>query len=256
MLKRGTTVVFCFMIMISINLFGAFEKLENAERTIFGFRLSTANSYEERITIVEEKLYGKVSSKAILERESDMYNLLFVDGKYYSILTKISNVEEFLFRQKNITADLLSRLEKIENYLFNNVYNKETITFRVKNIYRFLSLRESDFILKGNGVGVINSIKITLPGTKTKFRKGEKIVFEIAEDVEGVLFKGDKLSGEITEVKNAGFMSDEEIEVVLTKGVGSDGREYDIYKRFFISGTKKNLIGGKTIEIKKTIYID
>lgn len=253
-IKRG--LIITLLLTISLSVFAYFEKIELVEKTVLGFKLSTSNSYEERISIMETKLFGKNSIKTIEERETDVYNILFSDGKYYSLMTKTANAEEYLFKKKNINSDLISRIEKIEMYIFNKVDNGNDIVARIRNIYKYLSLKESDFILKGNGVAVFENIRLKIIGKVNKFRKNENIEFELADDVDGILFAGDKVYGMIKKVKSAGLMGNEEIEVVINKIVGSDNREYDIYKRFVVTGNKKNLIGGKTINIKKVIYID
>ncbi len=150
---------------------------------------------------------------------------------------------------------MLSKLEIIEEYLFNQANNGTNIIERIKNIYSFLGINESDIILSGNEMFVFENAAIKIVSNIDKLKKKQTIEFKLESEFNGIFYPGDKVYGTVLKVQNAGIRRNEEITVILYKIAGS-GKEHEIYKKITITGTKRHIIGGKTIDKKRLIVVN
>ena len=153
-------LVFVFMILnifaakAPVNLYeiddsNKFEGISRIEKTVLGYDLETSGlSFEDRLNMLEKKVFGNTSSDNVLVRQRKLYDLLFLDSSYFSLITKTDNLEEYLFQNRKKEKDILTRVERVEEYLFGTRLEKDSLVARIDNLYEYLLLRDQNFAVK------------------------------------------------------------------------------------------------------------
>ena len=191
-------------------------KLAAAEKSIYG--ASQTGSLIDRITKVEQDLYGHETRDAVLPRVEQIYTYIFDASEHTpSVLIKLNAVEWTLTHRVSDSA-IKARIEKLEETM-NGAPGKGSLDGRLDKL---LNLAYTDGHLE---VVPAILVKDTLVKIKTlstlnskQSRVGDSVALGIAEDVfiGGVLVlpKGAVGTGKITEVRHAkNFGRDAKLEI-------------------------------------------
>ena len=234
-----------------------FIGLRQIEETVFGFNIEHSDrSFEERLNILENKIIGNTSNDNILIRQRKLYDLIFMDGSYYSLMTKTDNLEDYLFQNRNKNQDLLTRVETIEEYLFGERLDSEAIVDRVHHVYDYLLLEDSNFASKAQfaqrNIGII---EIKTVRTYGALQEGQIIEFNLESGIEDVANAGSLVVGQVISKEKGGLFRDEKVVIVLKKIINQDKREIAIYKKLEITGNTSRLFFGKFVRIDDILII-
>lgn len=234
-----------------------FIGLRQIEETIFGFNIEkTDRSFEERLDILENKIVGNTSNDNILVRQRKLYDLIFLDGSYYSLMTKTDNLEDYLFQNRNKNQDLLTRVETIEEYLFGSRLESEAIVDRVHHIYDYLLLEDSNFASKAQfaqkNIGVMELKAVRTYGS---LHEGQILEFNLERGIEGVANAGSLVVGQVISKEKGGLFKDEKVVIVFKKIINQERREIAIYKKLEITGNTSRLFFGKFVRIDDILII-
>lgn len=254
-MKKLSLILFLCLSLIS---YAKFEKIEFMESKIYGFKLANEQyNFEERINNLEEKVMGRKGTENVFTRESKLYNLLFLDGKYYSINTKVNNLEDYLFKGIFDEKDFLTRIENIETYLYNEIDNNDDMVNRINKIYKYLLLKDSDFVLKAKFLKKqVGIIEIKLARQAQSLTEGSTIVFNLEKEIPDIAEAGSKVIGEIVSYERNSFFKDDTMTIILSRIKNKSGRDIDIYKKIEIKGNEvKFFIGGKKVNLRDMLII-
>lgn len=264
------------VIMFTFNLYGIgansqtgniveFEQKENTkfiglkqiEEEILGFNTeNSGRSFEERLDILEKKIFGNTSNDNILVRQRKLYDLIFLDGSYYSLMTKTDNLEDYLFQNRRKDKDLLTRVERIEEYLFGSRLDSEAIVDRVHHVYEYLLLEDQNFAVKAQFLQKdIDVIEIKAVYKYGALQEGQVLEFNLEKDIEGIAKAGSIVMGQVIRRETGGLFKDEKIVIVLRKIINEDRREIAIYKKLEIEGNKSRLFFGRFVRIDDLLII-
>lgn len=234
-----------------------FIGLRQIEEVIFGFNIeNSGRSFEDRLSILERRIIGNTSNDNILVRQRKLYDLIFLDGSYYSIMTKTDNLEDYLFQNRTKEKDLLTRVETIEEYLFGDRLGSEAIVDRVHHIYDYLLLKDSNFAVAAQFLQkTIGIIEIKAVRTYGSLFEGQTLEFNLERDIEGVARAGSLVIGQVISREKGGLVKDEKVVIVLRKIINEDRREISIYKKIEITGNTSKLFFGKNVRIDELLII-
>jgi len=234
-----------------------FIGLRQIEEVIFGFNIeNSGRSFEDRLSILEKRIVGNTSNDNILVRQRKLYVLIFLDGSYYSIMTKTDNLEDYLFQNRTKEKDLLTRVETIEEYLFGDRLGSEAIVDRVHHIYDYLLLKDSNFAVAAQFLQkTVGIIEIKAVRTYGSLFEGQTLEFNLEKDIEGVARAGSLVIGQVISREKGGLLKDEKVVIVLRKIINEERREISIYKKIEITGNASKLFFGKNVRIDELLII-
>lgn len=234
-----------------------FSGITKIEKEIFGFiSFNSGLNFEERLGIAEEKVFGDKSNENILVRQRKLHDLIYLDGSFYSLLTKIDNLENYLFQERRRYYDILTRLEKIEEYIYGYRLNRDSITNRVSSLYEYLLLEDKNFIKKGKflkkDIGIIELKAVKNYGN---LRVDDVVEFNLEKTIDGIAESGSIVVGKVLKRSKQGMFGDEKVIIILRKIITANKREIGIYKKLEIKGNVQNFIFGKKVRIDKILII-
>lgn len=234
-----------------------FLGLKQVEETVFGFNTeNSGRSFEKRLDILEKKVVGNISDDNILVRQRKLYDLIFLDGSYYSLMTKTDNLEDYLFQNRRKEKDLLTRVERMEEYLFGERLDSEAVLDRVHHIYEYLLLEDSNFAVKAQFLQKdIDLIEIKAVKKYGSLQQGQLLEFNLEKDIEGIAKAGSIVVGQVINKDPGGIFKDEKVVIVLRKIINEDRREIAIYKKLEITGNTSRLLFGKYVRIDDVLII-
>ena len=249
-------LVFVFMILnifaakAPVNLYeiddsNKFEGISRIEKTVLGYDLETSGlSFEDRLNMLEKKVFGNTSSDNVLVRQRKLYDLLFLDSSYFSLITKTDNLEEYLFQNRKKEKDILTRVERVEEYLFVTILEKDSLVARIDNLYEYLLLRDQNFAVKAKFLQKeIDVFEIKAIERYGALKLNQVLEFNLEKDIPGLAKK-----------KNSLF-NDEEVVIMFRKIINEEGREVSIYKTLELKGNSSGLFFGKQVRIDNVLII-
>ncbi|MBZ4682726.1 MAG: hypothetical protein PWP46_405 [Fusobacteriaceae bacterium] len=234
-----------------------FQGINYLEKKVIGISMETSGmSYEDRIGFLEDRIIGNRSNDNILIRQRKLYDLVFLDGSYYSLNTKVDNLEDYIFQERDSELDLQTRIEKIEEYLYSDRKNGEALLDRINDIYSYLLITDKDFIKKGQflkrEIGVIEIRTVRNYGS---LEVGEILEFNLEKDIEGIAKTGSLVIGKVISKTTGGLFTDEKVTIVLGKIINQERREISIYKKIELEGNVQRIFGGKYVRIDNMVII-
>lgn len=245
-----------FLLCISSIAFSQFKKIPYMEKKILGFEyLNSERTFEQRLDLLERKVFGETSKDSLIKREEELYDLLFLDGKYFSPFTKVGNLEKYLFNKKNLDLDLLTRIEKLEENLYSEINNKNSVLKRITDLYSYLLLTKEDFINTNNYISDLELLEIKAIKKYKGLKKDQSLYFILKNDIDGVAKSGSLVIAKVISRKRRGIFDDEKVIIVIQKIINEDKRELDIYKKIELIGNKRKLIGGDKVIINDLKFI-
>lgn len=246
----------------SINLYETdeskkFEDLSKVEKTVLGYDLQSSGlSFEDRLGMLEKKVFGNISSDNILIRQKKIYDLLFLDSSYYSLITKTDNIEEYLFQDRKKEKDILTRVERAEEYLFGTRLGNDSLISRIDNIYEYLLLRDQNFGIKAKFLQKdIDIFEIRAIKRYGSLKLNQILEFNLEKDIPGLAKSGSLVIGQVIKKEKLKFSSEEEVIIVCRKIITEEGREVSIDKTLEIKGNSTGLFFGKQVRIDNILII-
>lgn len=238
-MRRGIAMALIFSLLI-VTAGGAVwaetslpEKLAAVERVIFGREQSGTGSLVERVTRLEDELYGQQGRGPLLARVETMYEQVVLGGSVNSLLLQLNAVEWMLYQEISPGEPLGARLATLENQVVG-----ERSTGPLQSRIRALA----DMVWPGGHLNVADVeieaetlVMIRLEGevnSRTN-RVGQLIPYKVARDVtiddRLVIPRGTRGEAKVTNVQSAG-------------GLGKSGRvELDFGTITALDGTKVRL---------------
>lgn len=209
------------------------EKLAAVERVIFGREQSGTGSLVERVTRLEDELYGQQGRGPLLARVETMYEQVVLGGSVNSLLLQLNAVEWMLYQEISPGEPLGSRLATLENQVVG-----ERSTGPLQNRIRALA----DMVWPGGHLNVADveieaetlvMIRLEAEVNSRTNRVGQLIPYKVARDVtiddRLVIPRGTRGEAKVTNVQSAG-------------GLGKSGRvELDFGTITALDGTKVRL---------------
>lgn len=232
-----------------------YTNLGELEEEVFGFKVDSKMTYQERLDILEKRLIGNVSKESVEIRIKKIWALLFLDGENYSLITKLSNLEKYIFKEKYLKKDIMTRAENIEEYLFKRTDNDKNVLEKINEAYSVLLIKESDF--KSEKRLEVREFPILKIKTKKRYMnvsEGDVIVFNLKERIEGIAKYG-TVYAKVVRKEKKGFRKEESVLLHINKLINEKGEEFIINKTILIKGNKRQLLGGSTVDINGMIII-
>lgn len=234
-----------------------FQGIEYIEDRVIGFSLAgSGRSIEQRIDFLEDKIIGNRSNDNVLIRQRKLYDLAFLDGSYYSLNTKVDNLEDYMFQERYRELDLLTRIEKVEEYLFGYRKNSVSILDRINEIYQYLLISDTDFVKRGQFLKrEVNTIEIRPIRKYGSLEVGEILEFNLEKEIEGIAKPGSIVIGKVISKTKGTLFDDEKVTILLGKIINEERREISIYKKLEINGNIQRIFGGKYVRIDEMLII-
>lgn len=258
-------------ILLVLNLFAAktpktlfefdesdkFKGISQIEKTVYGYDLENRlMSFEDRLSMLERKLFGNVSGDNVLVRQRKLYDLLFLDSSYFSLITKTDNLEDYLFQNRKTEKDLLTRVERVEEFIFGTRLEKDSLVSRVDNIYEYLLLKDQNFAVKAQFLQKeIDVFEIKAIKRYGSLQKDQILEFNLEKDIPGLARAGSLIVGQVISKKKSNFFDDEEVIIVFRKIINEENREIAIYKKLELKGNTSGLFFGKQVRIDGILII-
>ena len=245
-----------------VNLYEAdesfkFEGIKQIEVQVLGYDLENSGlSFEDRLNMLEKRVFGSVSSDNVLVRQRKLYDLLFLDSTYFSLITKTDNLEDYLFQNRKKEKDILTRVERVEEYLFGTRIEKDSLVSRIDNLYEYLLLRDQNFAVKAKFLQKeIDVFEIKAVKRYGALQLNQILEFNLEKDIPGLASAGSLVIGQVISKKKSSMLSDEEIVIIFRKIVNTDGRDISIYKTLELKGNSSGLFFGKQVRIDNVLII-
>lgn len=234
-----------------------FQGIEYIEDRVIGMTLvGSGKSIEQRIDFLEDKIVGNRSNDNVLIRQRKIYDLVFLDGSYYSLNTKVDNLEDYMFQERYRELDLLTRIEKVEEYLLGFRKNKTSILDRINEIYQYLLISDKDFVKKGQFLKrQVDTIEIRPIKKYGSLELGEILEFNLEKEIEGIAKPGSIVIGKVISKTKGTLFDDEKVTILLGKIINEERREISIYKKLEINGNVQRVFGGKYVRIDDMLII-
>ena len=234
-----------------------FEGISRIEKTVLGYDLETSGlSFEDRLNMLEKKVFGNTSSDNVLVRQRKLYDLLFLDSSYFSLITKTDNLEEYLFQNRKKEKDILTRVERIEEYLFGTRLEKDSLVARIDNLYEYLLLRDQNFAVKAKFLQKeIDIFEIKAIKRYGALKLNQVLEFNLEKDIPGLAKAGSLVVGQVITKKKNSLFNDEEVVIMFRKIINEEGREVSIYKTLELKGNSSGLFFGKQVRIDNVLII-
>lgn len=202
------------------------DKVSTVEQTLYGSEQT--GSLLDRISKIENNVYGTANSGAIVTRVENLYNGFFTSSSSTpSILTKVNGIEWEIDHQVT-SLPVKERIEKLEGVI-NGISQTGPYNDRISNLAK-LAFANGTVIVADKVVPADTLVKIKLTSaidSKTA-RVGDVVTYQVAEDVllDGVLViaKGADGIGQVTKVSQAqNFGRDAKLEIDFTSIKAIDG---------------------------------
>lgn len=266
--KKLTVLAFIMVTLASfsakapVNLYEAdesfkFEGIKQIEVQVLGYDLENSGlSFEDRLNMLEKRVFGSVSSDNVLVRQRKLYDLLFLDSTYFSLITKTDNLEDYLFQNRKKEKDVLTRVERVEEYLFGTRLEKDSLVSRIDNLYEYLLLRDQNFAVKAKFLQKeIDVFEIKTVKRYGALQLNQVLEFNLEKDIPGLANAGSLVIGQVISKKKSSMLSDEEIVIIFRKIVNTEGRDISIYKTLELKGNSSGLFFGKQVRIDNVLII-
>ncbi|QDR82050.1 hypothetical protein [Sporomusa termitida] len=207
-------------------------KLAVAEKNIYG--AAQTGSLVDRVTKVEQDLYGQEAYDAVLPRVEQIYTYIFEANEHTpSLLIKL-NAVEWTLTQRISDSAIMTRIEKLEETM-NGLPGTGSLDARLDALLN-LAYTDGNFEVVPAILAKDTLVKIkTLSKLNSKqSRVGDSVALGIAEDVfiGGVLVlpKGAIGTGKITEVRQAkNFGRDAKLEISFDNVRAVDGSSVNTF---------------------------
>lgn len=256
------TTITLFAAKTTVNLYEAddsnkFEDISKIEKTVLGYNLENSGlGFEDRLNMLEKKVFGNTSSDNVLVRQRKLYDLLYLDSSYFSLITKTDNLEEYLFQNRKKEKDITTRIERAEEYLFGTRLEKDSLVARIDNLYEYLLLRDQNFAVKAKFLQKeIDVFEIKAIKRYGSLKLNQILEFNLEKDIPGLAKAGSLVVGQVISKKKNNVFSDEEVVIMFRKIINEDGREVSIYKTLELTGNSSGLFFGKQVRIDNVLII-
>lgn len=245
-----------------INLYEAdeslkFQGIKQIEVQVLGYDLENSGlSFEDRLNMLEKRVFGNVSSDNVLVRQRKLYDLLFLDSSYFSLITKTDNLEDYLFQNRKKEKDIMTRVERVEEYLFGTRLEKDSLVSRIDNLYEYLLLRDQNFAIKAKFLQKeIDIFEIKAIKRYGSLQLNQVLEFNLEKDIPGLAKAGSLVIGQVISKKKSSMKNDEEVVIIFRKIINTDGRDISIYKTLELKGNSSGLFFGKQVRIDNVLII-
>lgn len=246
----------------AVNLYEAdeslkFQGIKQIEVQVLGYDLENSGlSFEDRLNMLERRVFGNVSSDNVLVRQRKLYDLLFLDSSYFSLITKTDNLEDYLFQNRKKEKDIMTRVERVEEYLFGTRLEKDSLVSRIDNLYEYLLLRDQNFAIKAKFLQKeIDIFEIKAIKRYGALQLNQVLEFNLEKDIPGLAKAGSLIIGQVISKKKSSMKNDEEVVIIFRKIINTDGRDISIYKTLELKGNSSGLFFGKQVRIDNVLII-
>lgn len=246
----------------AVNLYEAdeslkFQGIKQIEVQVLGYDLENSGlSFEDRLNMLERRVFGNVSSDNVLVRQRKLYDLLFLDSSYFSLITKTDNLEDYLFQNRKKEKDIMTRVERVEEYLFGTRLEKDALVSRIDNLYEYLLLRDQNFAIKAKFLQKeIDIFEIKAIKRYGALQLNQVLEFNLEKDIPGLAKAGSLIIGQVISKKKSSMQNDEEVVIIFRKIINTDGRDISIYKTLELKGNSSGLFFGKQVRIDNVLII-
>lgn len=234
-----------------------FQGIKQIEVQVLGYDLENSGlSFEDRLNMLERRVFGNVSSDNVLVRQRKLYDLLFLDSSYFSLITKTDNLEDYLFQNRKKEKDIMTRVERVEEYLFGTRLEKDALVSRIDNLYEYLLLRDQNFAIKAKFLQKeIDIFEIKAIKRYGSLQLNQVLEFNLEKDIPGLAKAGSLIIGQVISKKKSSMKNDEEVVIIFRKIINTDGRDISIYKTLELKGNSSGLFFGKQVRIDNVLII-
>ena len=246
----------------AINLYEAdeslkFQGIRQIEIQVLGYDLENSGlSFEDRLNMLERRVFGNTSSDNVLVRQRKLYDLLFLDSSYFSLITKTDNLEDYLFQNRRKERDIMTRVERVEEYLFGTRLEKDSLVSRIDNLYEYLLLRDQNFAVKAKFLQKqIDVFEIKAIRRYGALQLNQILEFNLEKDIPGIASAGSLVIGQVISKKKSSMTVDEEVVIIFRKIINTDGRDISIYKTLELKGNSSGLFFGRQVRIDNVLII-